>query len=331
MLYFGEAKVKQTRMDDISPEEWARYTGDGGGGNFYSDYQPIEPPSTSKGKEEYYDDDDPAPMSLSNDFVVKKKVKRSVSFQQQQHNGYYGGGGDDVIQREIVREKPDLNKLFIEAEGFTGFNAPIERSGELKRIIPYNVCHGAKLLLAAHGDGDIRLGNEAVMQLRKLSACDDEYTATDPTVVIWDTLSTGTCKIYVQEVVPISVLLLARHFDLHYTITIMEDTESKPRPFTGVNVEPYYGQRVEGPPPLGCALAVKQRMAREPAAKTRLVEIFMLRIGALSPETACDGEWIETQTELIGKVLNRQSLAAPERPPLGGGPGTGKPPIERDD
>lgn len=317
-------------MDEVTPEDYARYLGIGGGGGYYGnyDYAPQEHHSmmslsNGKGKEE--EDETPA-RSNNSDFVVKKKAKRSVSFQTPSSNSFYGGGnrgsGSGVILREIVRQEPDLTALFDEAGGSTGYDAPIVRS-ESKRVIPYNVQHGAALLLEAHEDGDIRLTHE-LPTIRELAACDDEYTEADPSVVIWDTLSTGKCNIYLQEVLPVSYLLLARYLNLDYTVTIMEDVESKPRSFQEVHVEPYTGQRSEGMQTLGCQELVRQRLSKEPKSTWRLVEIYMLRMGPLSPQFVVNDEWLEAQTVAMGKVLTRQSLAPQERAPLGGGAGTGQ-------
>lgn len=328
-------------MDEISAADYARYSGGSYDDpyGYYPSYEPstVAPRSTrisDKGKEEADDDDDEPPrMSLNNDFVVKKKAKRAVSFQEPAYfvaspSGFAGGGSNnnDLIQREIIREQPDLFALFKEADGKTGSDAPIEQRAQNKRVVPYNVQHGAQLLLDAHLDGDIKLGYEALASIRKLAECDDEYTDVDPNVVIKDTFSTGVFTTKVKEVVPISILLLARFLDLTFTVSLTQDMESQPRSFKTVRVKPYRGQRLKGYQSLGCYTAVKQRLSHEPESTWRLIQIHMIRLGVQSPAFVCDLEWLETQTAAMGKVLSRQSAAPPPRAPLGGGPGTRKPP-----
>lgn len=285
-------------MDDISPDDWAKY---GGGGGGYGGY------SSPKGKEE---EDEEEGMSLypkqtrHSDFVLKKRKNTN--------NGYYGNHrgreeDDDLIQKEIHREPVDTNKLFAEAGWSTGFNTPIQESISNKRIIPYDTRHGAALLLNAYEGKEVNFSREMVAVLQKLADCDDEFTEVDPKIVIYDQLSTGTCTIYVEEVVPVSILLLARYFNLAYSITITEDMESKPRYFRDVKTEPPQGRstqfkNIQG---LGCAEAVKRAVRKD--EQWKLIQIYMIRMGAQSPQSILeDPDWLETQTRAIGNVLNRE-------------------------
>ena len=292
-------------MDDLTPEDWAKY----GGGYGYGEVKRVGL-LDEKDKE----DEDDYSMSLSSkpsrsksDFVVKKRNK-TVTFSQ-----YEDDKDDDLIQTEIEPKQSNIDQLLLDVGGSTGYNAPIQSRIDNKKIIPYDIQHSAYLLLEAHQQQDIRLPRETLSSIKKLAECNDEFTQIDPMVVIFDTFSTGTCKIHVKEVVPISVLLLARHFNLTYSVRITDEMESNPRPFKGVKVKPYHGKSTQHIQSLGCQAMVNAYMKR--AEQWKLVEIYMLRMGAQSSVTlAGDEDWLEMQTKAIGKVLNKQ---APNQRPEG--------------
>jgi hypothetical protein len=159
------------------------------------------------------------------------------------------------------------------------------------------------------------LGYESLREIKRLADCDDEFTQVDPLVVIYDTFTTGTCKIYVEETIPISTLLLARYFGLDYKITIMEDIESNPRLFSSIKVRPYEGKQSQDFQPLGCSDLVEQRLKPD---QRRLIQIYMIRMGVQSSASVCDEEWLEAQTKAVGKVLMQQKPVNQERAtPLG--------------
>jgi len=255
-------------MDGLTPQDWAMY---GGGGEEY--YYPENNNGRGGGGGE------------RGDFV--KRSKKSVSFES-----------DNLILKEIHHEQPDMSQLF---EGIkTSHGAPLYEQVEDKRIISYNIQHSASLLLDAHNDQEIRLGYEALKEIKLLAQCNDEFTRVDPLVVIYDTFSTGTCKIYVEEVVPISDLLLARFFDFHYKVVIMEDIESNPRNFKSIKARPYTGRSYVEFQSVGCSKMVKDRLSLE---QTKLIQIYMLRMGPQASSAVCDFDWLETQTKAMGKVL----------------------------
>jgi len=293
-------------MDDLTPEDWAKYGGyDYGGGRSVR--------GSGKGKEEEEEgDEQDYSMSLSkssrakSDFVVKKRNK-TVTFAP------YGNDDDGLIQREIEHPTKNMDQLLLDVGGSTGYNVPIQSRIDNKKIIPYDIQHSAHLLLEAHQQQDIILPQEALSSIKKLAECNDEFTQIDPLVVIHDTFNTGTCKIHVKEVVPISVLLLARYFNLTYSVHITDEMESNPRPFKTVKVKPYHGKSTQHIQSLGCEALVKAYMKR--VEQWKLVEIYMLRMGAQSSVTlAGDEDWLEMQTKAIGKVLNKQ---APNQRPEG--------------
>lgn len=299
------------KEDGLTPEDWARY-----GGGYYSSYSSSsssylreDDDYDDKGKEE--EDEDVTfkkPLSYSSDFVSKNttnsRKKRVLD-------------PSDPVVREIEREPENVEQILKMAGGRTGIDAPIQEIEFNKRVIPYEIQHSASVLLEAHQSGDIRLGYEALENIKKLADCADEFTEIDPKVVIYDTFSTEVCKIYVKEVVPISILLLARHFGLEYSIQITKDLESNPRPFRDVKVKPFHGDLVvfNHVQSLGCEEAVKQRMQNN-SIQWNLVRMYMIRVGPQSAANLVgDFEWFEAQTRAIGSVLQRQAPKQEYRKP----------------
>lgn len=283
--------AKKTNMEDrLTADDYAKY---GGGGTYFASYHYED-----KGKEEYDDDEDsfkrPLSKNSNSDFVSKKTRKTRDP--------------NDVILREIEREPENLDRVLDLAGGHTGFwDAPIQESIALnKRIISYDVQHSATLLLDAHENKDIRLGYESHETMKKLAQCADEYTEVDPRVVIYDTFNTGVCKIYVKEVIPISILLLARHFNLDYTLQITADLESKPRSYKDIKIKAFHGGSTDHVQGLGCEEAVKKCI--QGVTQWNLVKMYMIRVGAhSSTEIIRDFDWLENQTRAIGLVLARQA------------------------
>jgi hypothetical protein len=264
--------------DRLTAEDWALY-----GGGYHAPFL-----GGDKGKEEAdYDDYDDGG-------IFKKPLstkKRSL----------VGLDDDDPVLREIEREPEDVSRVLKLAGGRTGFSAPIPESAFNKRIIPYEIQHSASTLLDACNNKEIRLGHEAFQAIKRLADCADEYTEVDPRVVIYDTFPTKAYQVYVKEVVPISILLLARHFNLYYSIQ-----GSEMRSFKNVKVKPFRGTITNHIQGLGCQDVVKEAMQNN-VAKWSLVKMYMMRVGAQSPTSiAGDYEWIEAQTRAIASVLQKQ-------------------------
>lgn len=99
------------------------------------------------------------------------------------------------------------------------------------------------------------------MALQSLVNCDHEFIGVDPLVKVTDTLSTDTSSVYLSEVVPVSAVLLARHWNLTYQHELMPEVLSGVKKYADVRVEPYYGEDVSRFPTLGLQDAVNAAMA----------------------------------------------------------------------
>lgn len=263
------------REDGLTREDWARY-----GGYDYS-FSNTGGLGDDKGKEE--------------EEYFKKPFSNSISKKKRKDDF------DDPVVRQIEREPENIERLVELAGGSSTRNTPIAEIDMSQPIIPYEIQKSAFLLMRADENGDIRLNQEALQNMKRLSECINEYTEVDPRVVIYDTFVTESgFKIYLKEVVPISILLLARHFGLEYSF------ESESRSFKDVKVKPFHGSLLNHVQELGCEKGVKLCM-QSSDPKWYAVRLYMLRVGAQSSENIIgDYDWFEAQTKAIGLILQKQ-------------------------
>jgi hypothetical protein len=271
------------REDGLTREDWARY----GGYEYSFSNARGEELGDDKGKEEEeYKNDFKKPFSNS---VLQKKRKDDF---------------DDPVVRQINREPENVERLVKLAGGSSSVgirNTPIAEIDMSQPVIPYEIQKSAFLLMRADENGDIRLNQEALQNIKRLSECINEYTEVDPRVVIYDTFVTESgFKIYLKEAVPISILLLARYFGLEYAF------ESESRSFKDVKVKPFHGSLLNHVQDLGCEKGVKLRMQSDDP-KWYAVRLYMLRVGPQSSENIVgDYDWFEAQTRAIGLILQKK-------------------------
>jgi hypothetical protein len=221
------------------------------------------------------------------------------------------GNVKGLVLKPIIRKDPNMEELM---EGIE--NLPImtiESRPSTNTVISYGTRLGATLLLDSCTDGEISLSMAARTDLQKLVNCDDEFTIIDPPIVIYDTLSTGTCNIYCKEVVRLSIYLLACHLKCSWTVELFEDQMSNPKPFSEIQLKPYHNSKFDHAQPFKCEDIVMNRLKSTlpPSVvdeKLRLLQIHMIRLGHLTSEQACDAEFIQSQLEMIPSILNKQKV-----------------------
>ena len=268
----------------------------------------------------------PAPRRTS-DFSFTPRRKQQ---QQQQQHAYDDddpydrsqrvGDAKSVVMKRLKRDDPDPDELFKGLKAVPG--GPLESRPDTQTIIPYKTRMAADILLVACENREIRLDYAAQGDLKKLVNCDDEYTVIDPPIVLFDTLSTGTCVIHLKEVVRTSIFLLACFLKCTYQVEVVPDVHSNPKQYTEAKVKAYHDSNVDRFQPFGCEDTVMNVMrARFPGEeldeKLKFVKIHMMRIGHLSSFKASDPEFLWEQIEAMGPVLNNQAISRGERPRLG--------------
>lgn len=194
-----------------------------------------------------------------------------------------------------------------------------------KTVVPYRIRAAADALLVACENKEIRLDYTARNELGQIVACDDEYTMIDPPVVIWDTLYTGTCNIYLKEVVRFSVYLMACFFNLMYQVEAVPEALSDPKSYKQAKVKPYHDSNVEHAQTLACEQTVMAYLRSTYGEegmeeKLKLIKIHLVRVGHISSFQATDPEFIQYHLENMGSVMsNEKRNMVVERPLMGQG------------
>ena len=315
-------------MDDIQDEDFIKY-------GIFPELHGYAPSSGNNiNNNNGYDDDDVVhrPKVVDATFAAPRTRQKSSDFsftprQQSRPASNYGyesnqrvGDANSVVLKRLKRDDPDPEELFKKVDAVRG--GPIESRPDTQTIIPYKTRMAADILVAACENNEIRLDYNAQSDLKKLVNCDDEYTMVDPPIVIYDTLSTGSCSIYLKEVVRLSIYLLACFFKCTYLVEVVPDVRSNPKQYTEANVKPYHDSNVEHAQPFKCEDAVMAVMRErfsdsDIEEKLTYIKIHMMRIGHQSSFQASDPEFLTDQIAAIGSVLNNEKVSRGERPLMG--------------
>lgn len=191
---------------------------------------------------------------------------------------------------------------------------PIKKVAGKRNLIPHDIYAAMDTIIQACQAGDFTLSAQALSELKShFSVAQDNLVRVDPTVIISYTLDTGTCKVCVQESVLISLLLMARAMRLTFTVTLMEDIVSAPKSFAEVQIRPDTGERLADTHRFGLAKLVEVNLKTLGLnVNLPLVEMHMNQIGEMSSESVCGIDFLESQTDMINKVLNNASIVPKE-------------------
>lgn len=257
-----------------------------------------------------------ASSNRQSDFVQQQQQpKKSVRFVEQEEED------DQIVPIDlsnpvVKRIKPKDNGDLFDGLKKVANLGPIEEQRKNMTIIPYYIHNAATTLVGAHNDRDINLSQAAFNDLSRLSACRDEFTTIDPIIVISDTLFTGSCNIYLKEAIPVSFLVLAHYLKLTYGVEVVPDVTSKSKLYTEVTVKPYHGKETKHAQEFGCEEAVKaalKQRGKNWQEMLKLVQIHYARVGAISPDVACDYTFIEAQLNVMSKVLSNVTPKSAEQ------------------
>lgn len=212
-------------------------------------------------------------------------------------------------------EPPDIAQLIKQVGAVETFNAPEELDPfqDHKVIVPYRTLAAADTLLSAMMAGELALGQQTVQELQMISKCTDEFTMIDPPVCITDTLETDTCRIYLKEVVPVSLLVLALHLGLTYRVELIPGRSSRPKSYDQVTVKACKKIGAGQKPlhqPFHLRDAIFPALGRENEARRKmiLVQIYFARKGAISSFDAADLSFLEVCKEDMPMVLDNKPI-----------------------
>jgi hypothetical protein len=280
----------------------------------------VQRGGSGKGKQEMDDDDDgdDAPVarvqqnkSSQKNQMQKKRVTLLIDDDDDDDEpsarkrrnypgsgGGGGGGGADV--------DPTAAKLFKDMQ----INLPVQRGHGLNASkIPLRAKLAAEELLDQVANKSITLEKKTKLEIEALTYHMDEYTIVDPVVSLSASVETGTCRIHLKEVVPISRYIMARVLGASYFVQVTPKAKTPATMYDEVLVQPYKGsQSAEKSQPFGIEAAVDAKLDdledMAPEEFARQTQAYMFTLGPRSTVEVCEIEFIETQSEAFRKILS---------------------------
>lgn len=123
----------------------------------------------------------------------------------------------------------------------------------------------------------------------------------DPLVTMFYFADTGSCKIHLKEVVPISTYLLLCALGCTYFVQVTAKAKTAPEFFGSVPVKPFKGnQNNDNIQPFGAEEILATKVEPEMMEQ---VKAYMLSLGPLSSVTVSDREWINEQMGSFKEIL----------------------------
>lgn len=156
-------------------------------------------------------------------------------------------------------------------------------------VIPHSIWSAAKTLFNYSSSHTLR--DELGLLVERKS----DLTTENPNVKIHHTIDTGSCLIYLSEVIPFSMYLFLLFKDAHYTVQVVPNTNPLRIDFTHVYVKRWSGKEKETKTqPFHCESIIKEQYDDEEYA--RAVE-YVNRLGPLNPEDVVVFSFIEFHLE----------------------------------
>lgn len=233
---------------------------------------------------------------------VAPTKKRAVTARHSDFSSMTPASAPSIVLKHFKSHDTDPNELL---DGYVAKvdAPPIQIRPRDQTIIPYRIYNSALEIMTAHQDKEIRISQETLNDMDALLKCDDEFTKTDPYVVIYDTLSTGSCNIYMKEIVPVSILLLAQVLDCQYQLEIMRGVLSDPKPFSKVPVKPFHDSLIDHAQPFFCEEIVREKLGSKADGTIKKVQVMMLQKGVIPSREACDTNFLLDACEEVKKLL----------------------------
>ena len=173
--------------------------------------------------------------------------------------------------------------------------APVQKKVKTD-IVPFYIYNAAVTLLDAPPE-DVTLSNQTRTELTYIAAKDHDLCVVDPWITITDSIQVHDITVFLKESVPVSHLIVAKHYKLTYCL------ESVERSYATVPFKPFKG-RTEGKYQ-SFNLAQKIDALLTPTQASRLKGHFEA-IGPMTPDqVAVDYSFVEGQLELIGPILQK--------------------------
>lgn len=196
------------------------------------------------------------------------------------------------IEKDVKKSKTDWPK-----DKWTWKVQVIERPQG--KVVPRQVQDAAALLL-----GVPELAPAIHAELARLTGQWDENTAEDPPVLLETFVDTGSLRVHLGEVVPISSYLMARYLGCVFSIPLTKTSSASNADWNYDMVKPVplilSADEVERLQPLGCQAAVDRRLDDSVRLQVRA---YMHSLGPLTSAEVCDPYWIEEQLTVFQNIF----------------------------
>lgn len=229
-------------------------------------------------------------------------------------------------KKQVSRKRDSESEAIVEDEAFNDFIRKLEKQGKRmnavaarKPLSRRKISTRAKLAcitLMQEAD-DIRLTNDTKEEVEMIMQCTDDGTIVDPQITIYASVPTGTCQIYMKEVVPLSLFLIALACKAMYFVQVTGKSKSTPANFDSVVCKPYKGDAEQQPnmaQPFELEKIINDQLAQEGQEdKIDQVMAYMYVIGPVSSQDACDREFIETHLEQVKRIFSGEFILVEQK------------------
>lgn len=174
-------------------------------------------------------------------------------------------------------------------------------------VLPCKVARAVLELLDYDGPGmthGMRSG------LENMTHFPDDRKMVDPQVVVYHTINTGTCRIYLREAVQYSVYLSLLALKAKFSLQLSPKTRVVSIPFSETSIKPNNGDtRPEDEPkaqPFGCERALEETLqeADVVADFAEQLDTYMRTVvGELHPSEACSEETLEEARDRVREIV----------------------------
>lgn len=204
-------------------------------------------------------------------------------------------------------------------EMFAGMEVGVPiRRGQRGAKVPLRAQLAIDEILSYARSKDITLDGKTLESLTMLTQRPDEFTIIDPLVTLSAVVETGTCKIYLKDVVPVSRYLLARTLGATYFVQVTPKAKTPPNTFDEVVVKPFKNsQSIDSKQLLGTEDIVEQKLRDLEDVNAdellRQTQAYMFALGPTSTLEASSPEYVETHLEAFRKIHRGELIPIKER------------------
>lgn len=247
-----------------------------------------------------YEDDDDAPLPSA---VTKKPVKRVTLLQEDERNSTVTlKTTESLVQLRPEYQDAEMQRIWNQYDP----QVPVKRTVEIGAVIP-GYLHRALSEIINDNGRHLRLNSGTLADLSKcLESHHNDSATVDPLVKLSQTLDLGHSRMYLSEVVPLSVYLMARAFKVEFSIKVTDKVRTNGNTFEEVSVRPASSEKEGRGQPFDVAQLINERIQRMDEAVADLfiaqVRVYMYSLGVMTSEQAVEPETLADALETVAAI-----------------------------